>query len=140
VNAKTWLVLGAILGGLSVTFGAFGAHWLRGALEQWISDEALRARRLDNWEVAARYQMYHALALLAVGLVAVHRSDWATTAAGICFLLGTLIFSGLLYSLVLSYAISPEGWRWLGAPVFIGGLLMIAGWVFLAIAAWRSFS
>jgi uncharacterized membrane protein YgdD (TMEM256/DUF423 family) len=109
-------------------------------MEQWISDEALRARRLDNWEVAARYQMYHALALLVVGLVAARGGDWAATAAGICFLLGTLIFSGLLYGLVLSYAISPDGWKWLGAPVFIGGLLMIAGWVFLAMAAWRSFS
>ncbi|MEQ8786428.1 MAG: DUF423 domain-containing protein [Pirellulaceae bacterium] len=137
MNAKTCLVLGSILGGLAVALGAFGAHGLQTALGAWIADEALRAKRLDDWDVAARYQMYHALALLAVGFVAARGRDWSSSLAGICFVLGPLIFSGCLYALVLSHAVSAEGWKWLGAIVPLGGVLMILGWGLLAAAAWR---
>jgi len=88
------------------------------------------ARRLANWETAARYQMYHALALVAVGWLAARRCGWAVNLAGTAFTLGVLIFSGCLYALVLS------GQKWLGAVVPIGGSLLIVGWICLAVAVW----
>lgn len=121
MNGMIWVRLGAILAALSVAAGAFGAHGLR---------ERLDARSLDLFETAARYQMYHAHALVAVGLLAASgRSGTASTVAGWTFLIGTLIFSGTIYALALS------GPRWLGAITPIGGVLMIVGWVALALAA-----
>jgi uncharacterized membrane protein YgdD (TMEM256/DUF423 family) len=133
---KVWLVLGAMLGCLAVVLGAFGAHGLEGALESQRStgdglSEADIARQLANWETAARYQMYHALALFGVGLLAARRCSVSIHVAGASMTLGTLIFSGCLYALVLT------GQRWLGAVVPIGGVLMIVGWVCLGIAAVR---
>jgi uncharacterized membrane protein YgdD (TMEM256/DUF423 family) len=134
---KLWLLTGALLGCLSVVLGAFGAHGLEGALkEQAASDvaslsEVEIAKKLANWETAARYQMYHALALLGVGLLAARRCGLSINLAGAAMTLGTLIFSGCLYVLVLT------GEKWLGAVVPIGGLLMIVGWALLAVAIWR---
>jgi uncharacterized membrane protein YgdD (TMEM256/DUF423 family) len=121
---KLWLALGALSGCLAVVLGAFGAHGLESAL----ADDSQLADKLANWETAARYQMYHALALLAVGFLAARRCGLAINLAGLAFTLGTLIFSGCLYALVLS------GQRWLGAVVPIGGMLMIAGWLALLVA------
>jgi uncharacterized membrane protein YgdD (TMEM256/DUF423 family) len=121
MTGTTWIRLGAILGGLGVIAGAFGAHGLK---------ESMNERSLEVFETAARYQMYHALALLAVGLLALHgRSGASLTLAGWSFLVGTLIFSGTLYALALS------GIRWLGAITPIGGVALIVGWFALAVAA-----
>jgi uncharacterized membrane protein YgdD (TMEM256/DUF423 family) len=132
---KLWLLLGALLGCLAVVLGAFGAHGLQGALEARQSageiSEVEMTRRLANWETAARYQMYHALALLAVGLLAARRCGVAINVAAAAFTLGVLIFSGCLYALVLT------GQKWLGAVVPIGGAFMILGWVWLVVAVWR---
>lgn len=126
---QIWLLTGAVLAGLSVATGAFGAHGLEGALKKDTSlDAATVERRLDNWETAARYQMYHALGLLAVGFVASRRCGFTIHLAGTAITLGTLIFSGCLYALVLS------GEKWLGMVVPVGGVLMIVGWVLLAVA------
>jgi uncharacterized membrane protein YgdD (TMEM256/DUF423 family) len=127
---QTWLVIGALLGGLGVICGAFGAHGLEASLGAGVSSEAGRDQ-LANWETAARYQIYHALALLGVGLLAARRASPAVHAAGAAMTLGTLIFSGCLYALVLT------GQRWLGAVVPIGGGLLIVGWICLAVAALR---
>jgi uncharacterized membrane protein YgdD (TMEM256/DUF423 family) len=123
--AQLALVTGACLGGLSVAAGAFGAHGLKAMLTA--------SGQADNWETACRYAMYHALALLAVGLLATTRSPApAGLAASVwCFLAGTLIFSGCLVALALS------GLKILGAIVPIGGVLLIAGWILVAIAASR---
>ena len=121
MSGATWIRIGAALGGLAVAAGAFGAHGLKDRLD---------ARSLEIFETAAKYQMYHALALLAVGLLALlGRGGAALTVAGWSFLVGTLIFSGTLYGL------STSGIKWLGAITPIGGLALIAGWVALAIAA-----
>ena len=133
---KLWLVLGALLGGLAVILGAFGAHGLEAALEsqRQMADglsEAEITKKLANWETAARYQMYHALALVGVGLLTSRRCGRAINVAGSTFTLGTLIFSGCLYLLVLT------GHKWLGAVVPLGGALLITGWVCLAVAVWR---
>jgi len=129
---QIWLVTGAVLAGLAVAIGAFGAHGLEKALRKNASlDADTVERRLENWETAARYQMYHALGLLAVGFVACRRCGLTIHLAGTAMTLGTLIFSGCLYALVLS------GETWLGRIVPIGGGLMIAGWVLLAVAIVR---
>src|SRR5947207_13699059 len=124
-SSNTWLIIAALLGGLAVVCGAFGAHALKA---RFTADHPM----LANWETAARYQMYHALALLAVGLLAVGNPSRLLNLAGLCMTLGIVIFSGCLYALVLT------GQRWLGAIVPLGGLLLILGWVLLAIAAFRS--
>ena len=121
MDGTTWIRAGAILGGLGVTFGAFGAHGLK---------EYMEPRSLEVFEIAVRYQMYHAPALIAVGLLAsLGRSGAALSVAGWSFLVGTLIFSGTLYVLALT------GIRWLGAITPIGGVALIVGWFALAFAA-----
>src|SRR5258705_10016084 len=95
-----WTIVGAVLGFIAVGAGAFGAHGLKGVLTP---------ERLETFEVAVRYQMYHALAILLAGLLGVPQAAW-------CFFAGVLIFSGSLYLLVAT------GERWLGAVTPIGGL------------------
>ena len=120
--ARMWLLLGAINGLLSVAAGAFGAHGLRTKL----SDQML-----DVFETAARYQMYHALALVAVGWLAGQASAATAHAAGWCFLAGILLFSGSLYALAIT------GYTKLGMITPIGGTLFLAGWALLAATALR---
>jgi uncharacterized membrane protein YgdD (TMEM256/DUF423 family) len=107
------LLAGALLAALGVALGAFGAHAL-GA--------SLGARELGWWETAVQYQMWHAIALLALPALPVPRPGRAALLLGT----GTLIFSGTLYIMALT------GLRWLGAVTPIGGTLMIAGWLLLA--------
>jgi uncharacterized membrane protein YgdD (TMEM256/DUF423 family) len=115
--------LAAVLGGLAVALGAFGAH----ALQQRLTPDLLAI-----FETAVRYQMYHALALLGVALAAQRLPDSVLLyAAGWLFVAGTVVFSGTLYALVFS------GVRALGAVTPIGGVALIAGWACLALACWR---
>jgi uncharacterized membrane protein YgdD (TMEM256/DUF423 family) len=117
-----WLQLGATWGFLAVAIGAFGAHGLKERLES--------LGQTANFQTASHYQMYCALALLAVGLLAIHgRSSTALTVAGWSFLLGSLIFSGSLYIL------AATGLKWLGAITPLGGLLILAGWAALLVVA-----
>lgn len=109
--------VGAALGALAVAVGAFGAHGL---------DWTLPNRSAENWETGARYQMYHAVALVLCGLLA-ERGRRLTVAAWF-FLGGTILFAGALYSLGLG------GPRWFGAIAPIGGTLLIGGWITLAIS------
>jgi uncharacterized membrane protein YgdD (TMEM256/DUF423 family) len=131
MNTSFWLRVGAVWGFLAVAMGAFGAHGLQARFQSLGGlPGGLAAERLQgNFHTAAQYHMYCALALLAVGILeAVGRSGTALQAAGWCFLLGSLVFSGSLYSL------SMTGARWLGAITPIGGVLMLAGWLALAAA------
>jgi uncharacterized membrane protein YgdD (TMEM256/DUF423 family) len=128
-----WLRIGAISGFLAVALGAFGAHGLRERLKPAASDSSVQVadkqRRLEVFETAAHYQMYHALALLAVGLVIIAgRPSTAAIVAGWAFLAGTLLFSGSLYALTLS------GETWLGAITPFGGVGFLVGWLALIIA------
>ena len=115
-----WVAIGAISAALSVACGAFGAHALR---------SHLTPENLAVFETAARYQMYHALALIAVGLLSVKVDSVAVRVAGIAFTSGSVLFSGSLYALVLSNI------RALGMITPIGGLGFIVGWCALAVAA-----
>jgi uncharacterized membrane protein YgdD (TMEM256/DUF423 family) len=119
---KSFVILGAILGGLSVAAGAFGAHALRAQLEP---------RMLEVFETAARYQMYHALALVAAAWLYQQTEAPAAQFAGWAFLAGILLFSGSLYAMALT------GVRGLGAITPLGGVAFLVGWASLAIAALR---
>ena len=127
MNAKTWLVIGATLGALGVAAGTFGAHLLPKYLEA-AGASGMQAERLHWWETGVRYQMYHALALLAVAWVAGRRKSLLPNLAGLAMFGGIIIFSGCLYALGLT------GVRAIGAVVPIGGVLFITGWVLLAIS------
>jgi uncharacterized membrane protein YgdD (TMEM256/DUF423 family) len=121
--SRTFLLLGALLAGLAVAAGAFGAHALQARLAP---------DRLATFETAARYQMYHALALLAVAWAAERWPDSNVAIAGWLFVAGIVIFGGTLYALAFG---AP---RWLGAVTPLGGLCFIVGWVVLAWTALRS--
>ena len=124
------LMVGSVIAGLSVVTGAFGAHWLKTELPRRGLAETEQRQQLDNWDVAVRYQMYHALALIAIGLMNQGSSNsLPLRIASVLFVIGILIFSGSLYVLVLS------GMKILGAIVPIGGIAMIAGWIAFAIGA-----
>ena len=114
---RTFFALGALLAGLAVAAGAFGAHGLR---------DRLAPDMLAVFETAVRYQMYHALALLAVAWAAARWPGSSTALAGWLFVAGIVVFSGSLYVLALS------GVRWLGAITPLGGLCFLAGWAILA--------
>ena len=119
--SRLLLAVGALYGLLGVGLGAFGAHALRARLP---------ADLLAGWKTGVEYQMYHALALLAVGMLLRQTgSSGLLTGAGICFGAGVLLFSGSLYALSLS------GVRALGAITPVGGLLFLAGWALLLAAA-----
>ena len=119
--ASLWIA--SALGFVAVAFGAFGAHALRGRLS---------AEMLTIWKTANEYHFYHVLVLLLVGVIARQgRLPGLDVSAG-CFIAGTLIFSGSLYLLALT------GTRWLGAITPIGGLLLLAGWAWLAWSLWRA--
>lgn len=113
-NEKLLGAVGGILAFLSVAAGAFGAHALRSRVPSDL---------LAVFETAARYQMYHALAILiavlAYGRWAGHQAIWA----GWAFVVGIVVFSGSLYLMTLT------GARWLGAITPIGGATLLAGWV-----------
>lgn len=112
--------IGALSGASAVVAGAFGAHALRTRLDPSL---------LEVFETAARYQMYHALALLASAWFVGHKAGSAARLSAWAFVVGTVIFSGSLYALALT------GVRALGAITPIGGVAFIAGWVCLALAA-----
>ena len=131
-QARFFIAVGAIVAALAVAAGAFGAHGLKSRFGADGVLDAADEYQLANWETAARYQMYHGLGLLALGLACGARPAGAARAAGWAFIVGTAIFSGCLYALVLT------GQRWLGAVVPIGGTLLIVGWACFALAVIRS--
>ena len=127
--AKLWIVLGALSAALSVGMGAYHAHGLIKFLQRQSLDPTKIAERMDQFEVAARYEMYHVLAMVAVGLL-IHLtgSKWFS-ASGVCFLLGTLLFCGCLYIPVLTGVKLP----WPLVPS--GGMAFMVGWILFAWGA-----
>ena len=120
---RVFFGLGSISGFIAVALGAFAAHGLK---------SRVAPDMLAVFETAVRYQMYHALALLAVAWAAQRWPGALTQWAGWLFVAGILIFAGSLYVLVLT------GPRWMGAVTPIGGVALIAGWACLVVAAMRS--
>ncbi|APB37672.1 MAG: DUF423 domain-containing protein [Heyndrickxia faecalis] len=116
-----FVFLGAINACISVALGAFGAHGLKGIMDQ---------KYLDIWETGVRYEMYHALGLIAIGILSgILKSSALLSWSGWLMLIGIVLFSGSLYVLSLT-KISV-----LGAITPIGGVAFLASWILLAIAA-----
>ncbi|MGB3850729.1 MAG: DUF423 domain-containing protein [Tunicatimonas sp.] len=124
MTQKFVLLTAAVLGGLSVGIGAFGAHALRATLEA--------GGRLETFETAVKYQFYHTLALLAIGILMYHIPDKRLGYAALAMVIGIVIFSGSLYVLCLT------GMRWLGAVTPLGGVALIVGWGLLFLSLYRS--
>jgi len=120
---KLFFICGTISGFLSVAFGAFGAHALKARLAP---------EMLATFEVGARYQMYHAFALLATAWACDKWPGKFATWSGWLFISGTIFFSGSLYILTLT------GQRWLGAVTPLGGMAFLAGWICLMLAAFQA--
>ena len=122
---KTWLIIGACLAGVSVLFGAFGAHGLK---------TRLSSNDLGIFETAVRYQMYHSLGILFISTLGITKSlpDNIFLIPTYLMVAGIIIFSGSLYILVLTNT------RWLGAITPIGGGLLIFSWFLLAFNIYRS--
>lgn len=119
---RTFAALGAVSAFAAVAAGAFGAHALKSRLSPDL---------LVIFETGARYQMYHALGMLAAAWAFSRWPGAAVAAAGWLFVLGTVLFSGSLYALALT------GVRWLGAITPLGGVAFLLGWLALGWSALR---
>jgi len=119
MNQRITLTTGAVLAGLAVAVGAFGAHALRPLLEEHA--------RTETFELAVRYQFYHAFAILFAGVLMFNFPSKQIGRAAASFAAGIVIFSGSLYILSLT------GIRAFGAITPLGGLLFIAGWLLLLL-------
>ena len=120
---KRFLIIASILGALSVLLGAFAAHQLKKMYEP---------AELQIFETAVKYQMYHALALLAVGILYKDFPSKQLRRAGNLFIAGIILFSGSLY-LLCHFIFMDINAKWIGAITPLGGLCFIAGWVLLAV-------
>jgi uncharacterized membrane protein YgdD (TMEM256/DUF423 family) len=120
---RGFVITAALFGALGVALGAFGAHGLQATLEA--------NNRADTFETASRYHLIHAVALLGVAwLIWLHPGRLARW-AGYLLVAGTVIFSGSLYMLAIA------NWSVMGAVAPVGGAALVAGWLCLALAAWR---
>lgn len=121
---KTFFAVGAVFAFLAVAAGAFGAHALA---------TRITPSHLAVYEIAARYQMYHALALLMIAWAIAHWPHATLLVwSGRLFVAGILIFCSTLYAIAFG---AP---RWLGAITPLGGLCFLGGWATAAWAVWRS--
>ena len=121
---RTFLKIGAAMGGISVLLGAFGAHQLK----QYLSPEVLA-----TFQTGVNYQFYHSIAILLAGVL--HKrypNDWIVW-AGRLFITGTILFSGSLYLLTLLKSIKDVGLQGFGLLTPLGGLLLVGGWLGLML-------
>ena len=124
MNQRSTLLLGAIFGGLGIGLGAFGAHALKGVL--------LVNNKVEAYEIAVRYQVYHALALLLAGILMNQIQNKFLRFATFCWIIGILLFSGSLYA--LSFA-APSA---VGFLTPVGGLFILSGWGFLLWSVFKN--
>lgn len=117
-----WTAIAAMNGLIAVGLGAFAAHGLKKHVEE---------SRLLVFETGVRYQMYHALALLAVSWVISTKPSRLGDASALFFLIGTILFSGSLYALTF------VRWKWLGPVTPLGGVCLMVGWALLVFASLR---
>lgn len=124
---RKFLSAAAVLGGLSVVFGAFGAHYLKAKLD---------GDQLQTFETGVRYQMYHALALLLLSAVSEKLSSKYLNYIFWCFLVGVLFFSGSIYLLACKNLLGIESIAKVLGPITpLGGLLFILGWIFIFVSS-----
>ncbi len=119
---KLFLSIGALLGGIAVALGAFGAHGLK---------KIVPPETVNTFQTGVQYQMYHAIALIAVAIIFEKFPGKLMIWAGACFCIGILLFSGSLYLLTLLKATGKVGLEGVGIITPFGGLFFIAGWLLL---------
>ena len=122
---KMFLIIGTILAGLAVALGAFGAHGLKKIVD---------ADTVAIYQTGVQYQMYHALVLLAVGILADRIQNGIINYAGFLFIAGIVLFSGSLYLIASLKAMNKEISTGVGIMTPIGGMLFIIGWILLLFA------
>ena len=130
---KRFLVFSGFSGAIAVALGAMAAHFLKSKVELGLMTEA----SLQAFETAARYQIYHSLALLIVALMVDKFDPKFISKVGYCFMAGIVLFSGSLYLLSTASLIGLSDMLWLGPITPIGGLFFIAGWLLLAFAGMK---
>ena len=122
-----------ILGALAVSLGALGAHFLKSKLETGL----ITADQLAGFDTGVKYHMYHTIMMLAVVIINHLRPskwlDWAYA----CFFWGIILFSGSLYFLCTRGLTGMEGLKFLGPVTPLGGVVFIAGWILLAVSAFK---
>lgn len=126
---KTYIAIGAIIAAVAVIFGAMGAHWLK---------HNISMTDLQNFETGVRYQMYHALGILLLGLIQRRFTGVILHLAFHFFWIGIMLFSGSIY-LLSTASFSGLYVDWLGPVTPLGGVLLILGWVLIAFTAISQF-
>ena len=126
---KLFLILGTLLAGLGVILGAFGAHGLK---------QILPPDSVASYQTGVQYQMYHAFALLTVGILYSRMPGSLLNWAGIMFVAGIVLFSGSLYLMASLKAMNKVGVSGIGIITPVGGILFIAGWLLLLISIIKS--
>jgi uncharacterized membrane protein YgdD (TMEM256/DUF423 family) len=121
--SKQWLLIGTLSGFFGVVFGAFGAHALKASLDE---------KSLTVYHTAVQYHLFHALALIGLGLWAGQNPLADTQVAGWAFTLGIVVFSGSLYALAITQL------KFLGAITPIGGISFLVGWIAFAFLVWKA--
>jgi len=127
---KLFLSIGALLGGIGVALGAFGAHGLK---------KIVQPETVSTFQTGVQYQMYHALALIAVAIIFEKFPNKLMIWAGITFCVGILLFSGSLYLLTILKATGKVGLEGIGIITPFGGLFFIIGWLLLFLGVMRTY-
>jgi uncharacterized membrane protein YgdD (TMEM256/DUF423 family) len=125
---KTYLIWGALLAGLAVILGAFGAH----GLKKFVEPETI-----ITYQTGVQYHFYHAFALIIAGMLYERFQNNYIHFSGMFFLAGILLFSGSLYAFACLKAMNKPVLSFLGPLTPLGGLLFIAGWILLVIGLLR---
>lgn len=126
---SVFVMTGTFLAGLAVILGAFGAHGLK---------KIVPPETVTTFQTGVQYQMYHALALIFVGMLFEKADSGIMKWAGICFIIGILLFSGSLYLLTLLKAKNTVGLSGIGIITPFGGLFFVAGWLMMFIGVWKA--
>lgn len=122
---KIYLIMGTVLAGLAVALGAFGAHGLK---------KVASAENVAVYQTGVQYQMYHALALVLIGILSERILNDYLSYAGVMFVAGIILFSGSLYLIVSLYAMNKSVPTAVGILTPIGGLFFIIGWICLLVS------
>jgi uncharacterized membrane protein YgdD (TMEM256/DUF423 family) len=125
---KIFLILGTVLGGLAVALGAFGAHGLK---------KLVAPETIATYQTGVHYQMYHALALILLGILTERTANSFLNYSGLMFLGGVVFFSGSLYLIVSMQAMNKAIPTYIGIITPVGGLLFIIGWILLLLGIIR---
>lgn len=130
---KRFLVFSGFSGAIGVALGAMAAHFLKSKLETGLITES----NLQAFETAAKYQLYHSLALFAIAIFVDKFDSKLIAKAGYCFMAGIVLFSGSLYLLTTAKLMGLGDMRWLGPITPIGGVFFITGWLLIAFAGMK---